>query len=66
MKKLIFLLITIFLGTGLWSSAGAQTPFFKPGKHKLVKKMTRKQFKNAVKGKTFYYKHNGKTKKRRL
>lgn len=64
MKKLIFLLITIFLGTGLWSSAGAQTPFFKPGKHKLVKKMTRKQVRNAQKGKDFYYKRNQKSRKR--
>lgn len=64
MKKLILLLITIFLGTGLWSSVGAQTPFFKQAKHKLVKKMTRKQVRNAQKGKDFYYKRNQKSRKR--
>jgi hypothetical protein len=64
MKKLIIIMMAIFLVSGIWSEVAAQ-PFSGRTKHKLMKRMTRHQVGKAQKGKTLYYHHKGKLHKRR-
>ncbi len=62
MKKLLFLISIVFVcSIMMQKTASAKT------KHKTVVKMSRRQVKNAKKGKTFYYRNKkGKLKKRIL
>jgi hypothetical protein len=54
MKKLIFLIILLFAITGSQAS-----PFFKPSKHKLMKRMTRTEVIQVAAGKNLYSHKNG-------
>lgn len=66
MKKIIFLLIVgLFAFISNSNAENTGSPFAGKTKHKKVKKMKRHQVKNAQKGKTFYYRSNGKLIKRR-
>ncbi len=55
MKKLLFFLILVILSGS--EPAQGYLPFAKPSKHHTIKRMTRKQVKNAAKGKTLYFRN---------
>lgn len=64
MKKLLFILILTLISMSV--PAKKSSPFAGKTKHKTVKKMSKRQVKNAQKGKTFYHMKRGKIRKRRF
>lgn len=56
MKKLVFLFLLLFSFSAFGQYGGTT-------KHKLVKRMTTHQVRNAKKGKSYYTHHKGKVKK---
>jgi len=62
MKKLIIILIALFTISFTAPAKGYKAS----KKHKTVKRMTKRQVKNAQNGKTFYCMKNHKIKKRRF
>jgi len=61
--KRFFLILAFFFIAAAFTEGRGQTPFYRAGKHKLVKKMTRKQVREIQKGKTFYFHKKGKLKR---
>ena len=66
MKKIILLLVLgIFALVSTGSTSNKHLPFAGKTKHKTVKYMKKKHVKKAQKGKNYYFRKNGKIKKRR-
>jgi len=63
MKKIISLLIIIFLASGTWIGAQAQGPYCGRTKHKTVRRMTNQQVKKVQRGKNMYIRVRGQVKK---
>ena len=63
MKKLLFI---VAMALFCFSYSAEAKPYHSRKNHKTVKRMTKRQVKNASKGKTFYHMKRGKIRKRRF
>jgi len=69
-RAILFMIMIIFLTSGrCYGMQGTavtvnQLPFYKPTKHKTVKRMKRRQVRKAQNGKNFYFRKNGVVRKR--
>jgi len=75
-RAILFVIMIVFLTSGrcygMQGTAGTigtvgtvnQLPFYKPTRHKMVKRMKQSQVRKAQKGKNFYFRKKGKMRKR--